>query len=66
MTVDQTIEIFRKFSRVHGIAVRRHENMRRTAGPDERDNALGQVQEIENEFAACFQLIKEPQFTAAA
>ena len=54
------IQAFRHMSRRHGMAVRRNDNMRHTGTVDQRDNAISAVQEVENEFAECFVMVKRP------
>lgn len=54
------IAAFRHMSRIHGIAVRRKDNMRHTGTADQRDDALAAVQTVENEFAECFVMVKPP------
>lgn len=54
------IRAFRHMSKRHGAAVRRQDNMRATGGAEQRENALAAVQEVENEFAECFVMVKRP------
>ncbi len=55
------VEAFRWFARRYSRAVRTQERLGAQGNRDQIDEAIGDVQEIENHFAKCFVFVRRPE-----
>jgi hypothetical protein len=55
------VEVFRWFARRYSQAVRKQERMGAQGAREQIDEAIGNVQEIGNEFGECFMLLRRPE-----